>query len=331
MKKSGLTSYRATIHVAEIQAIGPLRQVNAEVVDELAVSMTVLGLQTPIVVRMGKEDPDGSAPVLLVAGQHRLAAAKRLGWEHVEVQVVDAHDEVEYELIRISENLHRAELTKLERGEQTARWVALAGARRARKADRSAPGESGVGGVSSQVATKLRGGRPESGLREAARELGRSKDEVHRAVLIAAIAPEAKKAAREAGLDDNQRALLRIAKSNDQCAEVANINAERAKRAPVAGGTPKNRARPTDDAGQETGQGKNPSGSERREIRSEGEPGTLKDLEFADRQAIKQMGDRFNLLSGTEARTVALSHLWGLASQEERTGALGFPGKDAAA
>jgi hypothetical protein len=55
------------------------------------------------------------------------------------------------------------------------------------------------------------GGRPEGGTRAAARELGVNREEARRAVRIASIAPQAREAAREAGLDDNQSALLRIA------------------------------------------------------------------------------------------------------------------------
>ena len=55
------------------------------------------------------------------------------------------------------------------------------------------------------------GGRPQSGVRAAARELGVDRNEARRAVRIASIAPEAREAAREAGLDDNQSVLLRVA------------------------------------------------------------------------------------------------------------------------
>ena len=54
-----------------------------------------------------------------------------------------------------------------------------------------------------------RGHRAESGDRLASRELGISREKVRRAGKIAAIAPEAKAAARAAGLDDNQAALLK--------------------------------------------------------------------------------------------------------------------------
>ena len=56
---------------------------------------------------------------------------------------------------------------------------------------------------------------PRGGVRATARELGVTRQEAQRAIAIAiaiaSIEPEAREAAREAGLDDNQSALLRIA------------------------------------------------------------------------------------------------------------------------
>jgi len=103
-------------------------------------------------------------------------------------------------LWEISENLHRAKLTALERDKLVAEWVEL------------------TGEVSSQVATK--GGRPESGARKAARDLGLDKDEVHRALKVASLSPEAQDAAREVGLDDNRSALLEARKQTTPDAQV---------------------------------------------------------------------------------------------------------------
>lgn len=96
----------------------------------------------------------------------------------------------------ISENLHRAELTVQERSEHIAEWAVLC----KHKAKVS------------QLATPLGGQQPkEAGVRKAAHELNLSKDQVSRANKIAAISPEAKAAARDAGIDDNQSKLLAAA------------------------------------------------------------------------------------------------------------------------
>jgi hypothetical protein len=72
--------------------------------------------------------------------------------------------------------------------------------------------------------------------RRQAGELGVDRDEARRAVKIASITPEAREAAREAGLDDNQSALLRIAAApaDDQVKaveKIAEAKAEKPKRA----------------------------------------------------------------------------------------------------
>lgn len=54
----------------------------------------------------------------------------------------------------IAENLHRAELSKLERSNEIAEWVKL------------------CDDLNSQVAKKPQGGRPEGGVNAASRELG---------------------------------------------------------------------------------------------------------------------------------------------------------------
>lgn len=83
-----------------------------------------------------------------------------------------------------------------------------------------------------------RGHRPEGGVRAAARTLGVNRNEARRAVRIAGIAPEAKEAARKAGLDDNQSALLKIASYADDyqveaVAEIVKAKAEKPKPKPA--------------------------------------------------------------------------------------------------
>lgn len=63
-----------------------------------------------------------------------------------------------------------------------------------------------------QLATVCTGGRGKtSGVREASRKLGVETTKSHRAIKIDSIAPAAKQAARDAGLDKNQSALLKVA------------------------------------------------------------------------------------------------------------------------
>jgi hypothetical protein len=107
------------------------------------------------------------------------------------------------------ENLHRAELNVLEHADHVAEWVQLVAAKTR---------------VTQPVSPS--GPQPlEQGIRKAARELGVSQPEVQRALKVASLTPEAKAAAVEAGLDDNQSALLVAAKEDagHQVAKVAEI------------------------------------------------------------------------------------------------------------
>jgi hypothetical protein len=169
-------------------------------------SMSSLGLQSPIAVRYANDTDDNP---FLVAGLHRLEAAKRLDWPLIDC--VFFEDETTARMWEVAENLHRADLTALERDEHIAEWIRLA--------DR----------VSSQVGTKLPVGRPESGVRRAAREIGVSKNDAHRATKVDGLSAEAKAAARGAGLDDNRSALLRAAAAPDPALQLQRIRDEQAK------------------------------------------------------------------------------------------------------
>ncbi|MGY3605139.1 MULTISPECIES: ParB/RepB/Spo0J family partition protein [unclassified Bradyrhizobium] len=185
-----------------IEVLEGRRDLTEENIEGLVESMGSVGLQSPICVRPGQ---DGG--YILVTGRHRLEAARRVGWAKIGCVIV-ACDEIDAQLLEISENLHRAELSALERAEQIAKWVELVERRR----------------VSIQSELKPRsGGRPESGQAHAARELGLSQPDVHRAVKVASITPEAKQAAKDAGLADNQSALLTASREDTPEAQVAKL------------------------------------------------------------------------------------------------------------
>jgi ParB family chromosome partitioning protein len=131
---------------------------------------------------------------LLVAGRHRLEALRVLGIESVLVRVVDFTD-IEARLWAISENLHRVEMTVVQRAEQVAEYAELA--EQKRDAEK----------VSAQLAQKAPH-RPEGGDSLTARDLGITRDEIRRAQAIASLPERTKDAARSLGYDDNQAALL---------------------------------------------------------------------------------------------------------------------------
>src|SRR5215471_5458965 len=114
-----------------------LRPLNAERVAELERSIAAIGLQTPITIRHTEGKP------ILIAGGHRLQAVKNLGWTEIPVREFDGDDRAA-RMWEIAENLHRAELTVLERSEQLAEWIRLSEE------------------VSAQIATKPQGGHPKA-------------------------------------------------------------------------------------------------------------------------------------------------------------------------
>ena len=198
------------------------RPTNATNVVALANSIRLIGLQVPLTVieRGGK--------YLLIAGRHRLEALRVIGEERVPVRVM-ALDDIEARLWTISENLHRTELSALERAAQIAEWIRLT----EEKAKANASQVETHKGLSKpfHVETVLhKGGRGnEGGVNAAARELGITKSEAHRSLKIDSIVPEAKEALRAAKLDDNQRVALEVAGVSDdtQTEAVAGIVARR--------------------------------------------------------------------------------------------------------
>lgn len=168
-------------------------------------SIQRIGLQTPISVRWVGDS------LMLVAGRHRLEAVRRLGWDMVDCTMLTGTDD-EARMWEIAENLHRAELTVLERDEHIAEWVRLAGV--CKGAQLAPPG----------------GAQPnDKGIKAASRELGIERTAAQRATKVAGLSPEAKAAAKETGLDKNQSALLKVANEapEEQAAKVRQIAEDR--------------------------------------------------------------------------------------------------------
>ena len=93
-----------------------LRKMTKKAVDVLADSMNQGGMYNPIIVNDG----------VLVAGAHRLEAARQLGWSDIDVSFQgNIQEPATLELIEIDENLIRSELTDSERSHHTARRIEL--------------------------------------------------------------------------------------------------------------------------------------------------------------------------------------------------------------
>lgn len=123
-----------SISVDDIQVGGRHRALSDDAAQKLAASMESIGLRHPISIRIVEEmEIDGemiNGVPLLVTGRHRLAAARLLGWSHIDcVEVED--DDISAELWEIAENLHRLDLTKEQRDEHIRRYAELLEARKA--------------------------------------------------------------------------------------------------------------------------------------------------------------------------------------------------------
>ena len=95
------------IAINEIKINLGRREANLSGIDELIRSISEVGLLNPITV-----DPDYT----LIAGLHRLEAAKRLGWTEIECMVCGL-DGLQAELAEIDENVVRTALSTIEYGE----------------------------------------------------------------------------------------------------------------------------------------------------------------------------------------------------------------------
>jgi ParB/RepB/Spo0J family partition protein len=214
--------------------IGPnaLRPLVEAEIKRLALSMQQIGMITPITVRFRENvrSADFDDSYEIVTGRHRVAAALSLGWEEIDAIEIECSD-LDAKLWEIAENLHRVELTALQRDEQVSEWIRLT----AKK-------------VSDNLSeTPNKGGRPGKAAATAG-EIGVNERDAQRAVKVSSLSDEAKAAAVEHGLDDNRTALLEAARETEPAAQVATI-LERAGRTqmPYAAKLAKNRSQRFDE------------------------------------------------------------------------------------
>jgi len=140
------------------------RGVDKERVAALAESIKVLGLQQPISVYVDETDA-----AYLVAGLHRLEAARKLGWEEIDALFLRMNP-IEREMWEIAENLFRVDLSKEQRDEQIRRYAELLKARQERIVTQSGQ----------QLPKPV--GRPKTIAKQIAEETGLSRNTVKRAL-----------------------------------------------------------------------------------------------------------------------------------------------------
>lgn len=143
-----------------------------EKVEALAESMNELGLQQPVTVFM-----DEGETVHLVAGLHRVEAAKKLGWEQIEASFIKLSP-ARREMWEIAENLFRVDLSKEQRDEHIRRYAELLDA-----IDKEEAGKNQVAqNEPSEIGYKKPPKQKPGIARRIANETGLSKSTVQRAI-----------------------------------------------------------------------------------------------------------------------------------------------------
>ncbi|MGV8939061.1 MAG: ParB N-terminal domain-containing protein [Allorhizobium sp.] len=100
--------------IADIHMGERLRPIDPGYAEAIAASMSERGQISPIMIRRTPAKNKGATPFTLVAGGYRTTAAKLLGWTEIDTIIVAA-DQMEAQLLEISENLYRNELNPLDR------------------------------------------------------------------------------------------------------------------------------------------------------------------------------------------------------------------------
>lgn len=162
------------VFVEDVDVGERARQLNPERIEKLADSMKRIGLQYPISVW----SPDSST-MQLVAGRHRLEAAKHLGWQFIDAVLVEM-SETQRQIWERVENLQRVGLTKNERDEHLRAleklWPKL------EEEERAAEVQSPQTAVFESKREDGRGHRPKGIASKIAEATGLSDDTVRRAL-----------------------------------------------------------------------------------------------------------------------------------------------------
>lgn len=161
-----------------------LRGLNQQTVETLKESITKLGgIKTPISVRFISNEEGWQ----LVAGRHRLQAAIELAMPRIPVRE-ETGSELDARLWEIAENLHRADLTALQRDEHIAAWDRLS-------AEKAA--------LSGEISPPL-------SIKATAKALHLDRKDVREAIRVAALPQEVKEEATRLGLDRSHAALAAV-------------------------------------------------------------------------------------------------------------------------
>jgi len=196
------------IKISDIRINPGRRSTDQQNVEELAKSIKAVGLMNPITIDQNHT---------LIAGLHRMEAAKLLGWTEIECTVSDAEG-IQAELAEIDENIVRARLSRYELGEQLLR-------RKEIYETLHPETRHGMRNGQTSKDVKLASLETKSFNQDTSEKLNMSKRSVARLVQIANnTTPEAKQIIQKAGAKVTQDAALKISRlPPDQQEEAAAV------------------------------------------------------------------------------------------------------------
>jgi N6-adenosine-specific RNA methylase IME4 len=184
---------KATLKVSEVKTRGHPKP-NPDHVASLIESIRIIGLLNPITV---------DRSLNLIAGNHRLAAHRKLGLPTIPANVVDL-DELGAELARIDENLIRKVGTALERAEMLADRKEIYERMHPESKQGGAPGRKGGGKSKNEMISGFAS--------DTAKKIGTTDRSVQQYVQAAGLDPEAKMAIRATAAADSLTDLVKLAR-----------------------------------------------------------------------------------------------------------------------
>jgi ParB-like chromosome segregation protein Spo0J len=217
----------APAHIFGINIPPDHRELDLVAVENIKRSIKRFGLLHPLICCY---DPH-TGELVLIDGHHRLQALKELHAEGllpnamVDIIIDEKANQREARIKSLSANLHRADLTVMQRAEAIDELLKHAGIETITASDEAADNDDGDN--SGQVAQKevKRRGRKQSPKSRAIKKVGIERREAGRAEEVAGLSEKAKKRSAELGLDDNQKALLAAAKFDTPEQQVASLEA----------------------------------------------------------------------------------------------------------
>lgn len=198
------------IHVAisEVKINQRKRSINSQKVQELAKSISEIGLLNPISITSER---------VLIAGLHRLEAYKILGKSvTIPAMVVAYEDALTLELAEIDENLIRNELMELEQALHLARRKEIYEKKYPQAKHGGDRGNQYTGGKEKVASPHNEDLPPESFADNTSRSIGRSRQVIERKVKIGdALAPHAERLL-DTPVADSQKDLLALSRMDDE-------------------------------------------------------------------------------------------------------------------